>query len=116
MTEQHIRFAHAARTAEVIESLRARCGDAHADMAGYAATALVQIRQMHALIHQQDTDIDKEAALCLGFGVLQQSLIKLFAAAGVSLDDVAILLPLIMQDLDDAAKSVGAGGSGGLHS
>lgn len=105
-TDPLVHVARARRTSEVLESLRARRGNAHAEIVGLAATTLVQLQQMHALIHRQDAGIDKEVVLCISFGVLQQSLIKLFAAASVNLDDVAILLPLIMQDMDDAVRGV----------
>lgn len=108
MTEPSFTIAPAVRTVEAIEGLRARLGDEHADMVGSAAAMLMQIRSLHAIAHRKDIpkEVDREAALCAGFEVMAQNLVRLMAAAKIDQDDVAMLLPLLMKDVDDAVAEV----------
>lgn len=120
MTAPSFTVSRASRTAEAIESLRARLGDEHADMVGSAAVMLMQIRSLHAIAHCKDIpkEVDREAALCAGFEVMAQNLGRLMVAAKIDQDDVAMLLPLLMKDVDDAVAEVRsrrATKGGGLH-
>jgi hypothetical protein len=98
--------ARAGRTAEAVESLRARCGDRHADSAAHAAAILFQVRQLHALVHRQDLPegFDIVGTLCAGFDGLQGNIIRLLVAVGIDRNDVAMLIPLLLNDLDDAVQ------------
>lgn len=102
------RFLHARaeRTAEAVESLRARRGDSHADATAHAAVTLFQVRQLHAMIHRTDLpeDYDMAGTLCAGFTALQDNIIRLLVAAGIDQNDVAMLLPMLLNDLGDALQ------------
>lgn len=117
-TAPRILHSRAERTAEAVESLRARCGDSHADATAHAAVTLFQVRQLHSMIHRPDLpeDFDIVGTLCAGFSALQDNIVRLLVAAGIDQGDVAMLMPMLLNDLDDAvqgAKSASPGAGPG---
>jgi hypothetical protein len=108
-------YSKAGRVGEAIESLRARRGDAHANLTSSAAHVVLQLSTMHSMIHSSTRPPQYDAiaqVLCTALSALQVNLVNLLHAAEVDIEDTEMLVKLLAADVDDAIAKARADLSG----